>query len=48
MSRIQHILEKAEREGGILRMRSMTDPPAAGDLAFEPPAVPASVPTAFA
>ena len=32
MSRIQHILEKAEREGSVLRMRSMTE---AAPLAFE-------------
>jgi polysaccharide biosynthesis transport protein len=36
MSRIQHILDKAEREGGVLRMRSMTEAPASAALAFEP------------
>jgi capsular exopolysaccharide synthesis family protein len=36
MSRIQHILDKAEREGSVLRMRSMTEPAAAA-LAFAPP-----------
>jgi protein-tyrosine kinase len=40
MSRIQHILEKAEREGGVLRMRSMTEPPALGNLAFDTPMAP--------
>jgi capsular exopolysaccharide synthesis family protein len=34
MSRIQHILEKAERDGGVLRMRSMAE---ASALAFEQP-----------
>jgi capsular exopolysaccharide synthesis family protein len=38
MSRIQHILDKAEREGGVLRMRSMTEPGADATLAFEAPA----------
>jgi protein-tyrosine kinase len=37
MSRMQHILEKAEREGGVLRMRSMTEPGAATALAFDTP-----------
>ena len=34
MSRIQHILDKADREGAVLRMRSMAEP---SPLAFEPP-----------
>jgi protein-tyrosine kinase len=34
MSRIQHILEKAERDGSVLRMRSMAE---ASALAFEQP-----------
>ncbi len=34
MSRIQHILEKAERDGGVLRMRSTAE---ASALAFEQP-----------
>jgi capsular exopolysaccharide synthesis family protein len=37
MSRIQHILDKAEREGSVLRMRSMTEPAASTAVAFEPP-----------
>jgi capsular exopolysaccharide synthesis family protein len=37
MSRIQHILEKAERDGGVLRMRSMAEPAPDAELAFEPP-----------
>ena len=37
MSHIQHILEKAEREGGLLRMRSMTEPAANSILAFDTP-----------
>jgi succinoglycan biosynthesis transport protein ExoP len=39
MSRIhiQHALDKAEREGGVLRMRSMTEPIATAALAFEAP-----------
>src|SRR6188472_2188302 len=37
MSRIQHILEKAEREGGVLRMRSMAEPALDAALAFETP-----------
>ena len=36
MSRIQHILDKAEREGSVLRMRSMIEPAASAALAFEP------------
>ena len=42
MSRIQQILEKAEREGGVFRMRSMTDPANAEPLAFDTPAIPAA------
>src|SRR5580765_5218014 len=42
MSRIQHILEKADRDGGVLRMRSMAE---ASALAFEQPA--AVAPNAF-
>jgi capsular exopolysaccharide synthesis family protein len=38
MSRIQQILEKAEREGGVLRMRSMTEP-ASDPRPFDTPAV---------
>jgi capsular exopolysaccharide synthesis family protein len=43
MSRIhiQHALEKADREGGVLRMRSMTEPASTAALAFEAPAAPA-------
>ena len=43
MSRIhiQHALERAEREGGVLRMRSMTEPADTAALAFEPPRGPA-------
>lgn len=37
MSRIQNILAKAEREGGVLRMRSMTEPEA---VAFDTPGSP--------
>jgi hypothetical protein len=37
MSRIQHILEKAEREGGVLRMRPMAEPAPDAGLAFETP-----------
>jgi capsular exopolysaccharide synthesis family protein len=40
MSRIQHILNKAEREGSLLRMRSMTEPAATAALAFESPSDP--------
>jgi protein-tyrosine kinase len=35
MSRIQNILEKAERDGGVLRMRTLTE---SAPLAFETPA----------
>jgi protein-tyrosine kinase len=38
MSRIQNILEKAEREGGVRRMRTMTEPAGATALAYEAPA----------
>src|SRR5579862_6668310 len=38
MSRIQHILDKAERDGGVLRMRSTTAPDPDAPLAFEAPA----------
>jgi capsular exopolysaccharide synthesis family protein len=37
MSRIQHALDKADREGGVLRMRSMIEPAATAALAFETP-----------
>ena len=35
MSRIQNILQKAEREGSVLRMRSMTEPEVAAPVAFD-------------
>jgi protein-tyrosine kinase len=35
MSRIQNILEKAEREGGVRRTRTMTEPAAAAALAYD-------------
>jgi capsular exopolysaccharide synthesis family protein len=37
MSRIQQILEKAERDGGIVRMRSMSEPEAIEPVAFDTP-----------
>jgi capsular exopolysaccharide synthesis family protein len=42
MSRIQHILEKAEREGGVLRMRAITEPAATAVRAFDMPGSPAT------
>lgn len=39
MSRIQNILEKAERDGAVRSMRVMTEPAAATALAYDPPAI---------
>lgn len=44
MSRIQNILEKAEREGGIRRVRSLTEPAGAAAVAFEVPILPDAAP----
>jgi capsular exopolysaccharide synthesis family protein len=44
MSRIQNILEKAEREGGIRRVRTLTEPAGATAMAFEVPSLPDVVP----
>jgi protein-tyrosine kinase len=40
MSRIQNILDKAEREGGVRRMRPMTDTTGGTALAFDVPTMP--------
>jgi capsular exopolysaccharide synthesis family protein len=43
MSRIQNILEKAEREGGVRRMRSIAEP-AGAPIGLDVPAVPLAAP----
>src|SRR5947208_15402770 len=40
MSRIQNILDKAERDGGVRRMRPVVDTTAAAALALDAPAAP--------